>query len=167
MTVWLGFRILWKLWFAWITFFLPEGLSEAFIGCKTLFYSAFLFQIKKIYLMSCVNAMWCMTLHEWNVCALDSLLWYFLLLNLPSFRPCTLCGLVGLVHFSSVLEDISVSMLAYRIVSHFQFLETKTILCLNLYAGNTGFFVFVLWLHNSCVVNKFCINNEKSPMQCK
>ena len=28
-------------------FFLPEGLSEAFIGCKTLLHSAFLFQIRK------------------------------------------------------------------------------------------------------------------------
>ena len=28
-------------------FFLPEGLSKAFVGCKTLLHSAFLFQIKK------------------------------------------------------------------------------------------------------------------------
>ena len=30
-----------------LPFFLPEGLSESFIGCKTLFHFAYLFQIRK------------------------------------------------------------------------------------------------------------------------
>ena len=44
---WLGFEILWKLRYVWITFFLPEGFSKALIRCETFFYSTFLFQIRK------------------------------------------------------------------------------------------------------------------------
>ena len=64
MPLWLGFGILWKLWSVWITFFLLEGLSKAFVECKTLFHSTFLFQIN-IHLMRCV--MQCMIVHEWDV----------------------------------------------------------------------------------------------------
>ena len=47
---WLRFKILWKLRSVWITFFLPEGLSKAFIECKTpFFHSVLLFQIRKTY----------------------------------------------------------------------------------------------------------------------
>ena len=72
--------------------------------------------------------MLCMVVHEWNVCALDSLLWSFLLLSLPPSCPCTLYRPIGAISFSFVLEDISVLMLSHRIVSHFSFLERKTIL---------------------------------------
>ena len=98
---------------------------------------------KNVWLMQYANAMPCMTLHEWNVCALYLLLWYFLLLNLRPFRPCTLCGPVGSISFSSVLEDIS--MLAYCIISYFPFLENKSHSCPGLYVRNTGLFVFMLW----------------------
>ena len=40
---WLGFENLWRLRSIWIAFFLPESLSKAFVGCKTLFHSVFLF----------------------------------------------------------------------------------------------------------------------------
>ena len=57
--IWLGFEILWKLWSVWITFFLPEGLYEAFIGLKTFsFYSAFMFQIRKHISDSICHAMY-------------------------------------------------------------------------------------------------------------
>ena len=111
-----------KLQFVWVSFFLPESLSEAFIKCETLFHSVLLFQIRNIYLMQC------MIVHEWNVCALDSLLWFFSLLNLPPSRPCIFCGLVGTIFFCSALEDISVSMLAHRIISRFSLFETKPFL---------------------------------------
>ena len=83
---WLGFMVLWKLWSIWIIFFFSEGLSEAFIGCETLFHSTFLFQIRK-HMSNAICECHVMIVHEWNVCALDSLLWSFLLLKFAIFSP--------------------------------------------------------------------------------
>ena len=94
-------------------------------------------------------------LHEWNVCALDLLLWSFLLLNLSTSRSCTLCEPVGAVSFSSTFEDTFVSVLAHRIVSCFSFLKHKNILVQTFAHKTRGFSFLCFRLHNSRVVNKF------------
>ena len=88
------------------------------------------------------------------------------MLNLPTSCLCTLCGPIGAVSFSSTLEDISASMLAHCIVSHFLFLETKTILVQAFTYETRDFSSLCSRLHNSRVVNRFRMNNEKSLMQC-
>ena len=89
----------------------------------------------------------------------------FPFIKLPTFHPCTLYKPVGTVSFSFALEELSVSMLAHRIISRFLFL--KKIILVQAFTYETQGFSFLCFRpHNSCVVNKFFMNNEKSLMQC-
>ena len=97
LPIWLGFEILWKLRFVWIIIFLPEDLSKAFIGCKTLFYSVFLFQIRK-HISDAMCECYVMYDLAWmKFLCIRFTFMVFSLLILPPSRPCTPCGPVGAV----------------------------------------------------------------------
>ena len=166
LPVWLGFEILWKLRSIWIIIFLPENLSKAFIECKTLFYSVFLFQIRK-HISDAMCECYVMYDLAWmKFLCIRFTFMVFSLLILPPSRPCTPYGPVGAVSFYSTLEDIFVSMLAHCIISHFLLLDIKTII-VQAFTHETQSFSFLCSkLHNSRVVNKFRKNNEKSLLQC-
>ena len=136
-------------------------------GAKSFFHSAFLFQIRK-HISDAMHECYVMyDLARMKCLCIRFTFMVFSLLILPSSRPCPPCGPVGAVSFYSALEDIFVSMFAHRIISHFLLLETKTII-VQAFTHETQSFSFLCSrLRNSRVVNKFCKNNEKSPMQCK
>ena len=139
-------------------FFLPEGLSEVFIWCKTLLHSAFILQIGKH-----VSDAVCMIVHEWDAHALVSLLCFFFSSNFPLSCLCILCRPVGVVPLSPVLGKISILILACRIVSYSSFLET--FLFKPFSTKQHGFSSLRSGLYHSCVVNRFRMNNEKLLMQ--
>ena len=86
MPVWLGFEILWKLRSVWITFFLLDGLFEAFIECKTFFHPTFFFQMRK-HIFDAI----CHTMYDcaWMKCLCFKIHFYglFLLLKFANFSP--------------------------------------------------------------------------------
>ena len=103
-----------------IIFFLFEGLSKAFIGCTTLFHSAFLFQTRKHMSDAMYYAMYD---HEWHV-------WVFKLvfhLNLfcssvlgffAFLRPCVLYRPACLVYHASILSLKSILTLDVFLSCH-------------------------------------------------
>ena len=117
--------------------------------------------------MQCVNAMWCMTLHGWNVSALGSLLWSFFI---------KFCHILVHAPFASMLVQSPFSFALRRYFSsrclpitlHLLFYSwgQKTILVQSFSWEAHGFSFLCPRLHNSRVVNKFLMNNEKSLMQC-
>ena len=112
-----------KLWFVWVFFFLPECLFETFIWCETLFHSVLLFQIRKHISDAMCHAMYDCTWMKYLCIRFTFMVFFFI--KFATFSPihtlracwCSLFLLLG---------DISISMLAHRIMS--LFLETKTVL---------------------------------------
>ena len=72
-------------------FFLSEGLSKAFIGCKTLLHSAFIFLDRKTYI-------WCsMSCNVW-LCMNEMLMHWF-----PFYVVLQICHLLAHAYFAGLL----------------------------------------------------------------
>ena len=103
----------------WIIFFLPEGLSEAFIGCKTL-HSCFRWE-EDICLMQYANVMQCMILHERKCPCIKFISFILSLLDLPLSHPCTLHGSVVFVYFFYPKKQFYLDIFQPRRISFFHF----------------------------------------------
>ena len=143
MSGWLGSEILWKLRFVWIIFFLPEGLSEAFIGYETPFHSTFLFQIRK-HISDAMCECYVMYDFPWIKClcirfifTVFSFIKFATFSSMHTLRACW-CSLFLLYLRRYFCLDTYPS----RCILFFV-LGNKTHSCLSLYVWKAGFFVFV------------------------
>ena len=120
LPVWLRFEVLWKIKICLLSprrsFWSFYQVHDPFSFCihtsdrKTCIWCS----------MSC--NVWCV----WMKClCIGFNFMFFFSSNLPPSCPCILCRLVGVVPFSPVLGDFSISILACRIVSYSSFLETE------------------------------------------
>ena len=172
MPTWLGFEILWKLRSIWITFFLPEGLFEAFIGSKTFFQSTFLFQIRKTHIwcnVSC-NVWLCMneTFEYLNLFFIQIYFIPLFKIYYPSLPMRSLYGLALLICYASVLfsEKYFFLRTSYRITTCLKLGVRMLWFFDSFIVGKQIDFFMLDFSIDFHVVNKFNINNENLPKQC-
>ena len=130
-----------KLWSVWITFFPLEGLSKAFIECKTLFPLTFFFQIRKH-----ISDVMCHAMYDcaWMKClCIRFTFMVFSFIKFANFSPMHTLRACLCSSFS-VRRYFCLDACPSHHISFFT-LENKNHSCSSLYIWNTRLFVFMFW----------------------